>query len=311
MIASTTAKTTTQYRTFVGFRLLSGTLFSAGLAIACHQIMRGVGLQGRDTGQQMDFHPVEANLREMFRSLSVCRPGAEVREMNGLWIASLRAAFQMFNAVFLSLPVDDEPELLARLAHATQFMVARGLPWSFWICEDWLAAPLRKRVTKTCARNGLHLASEMPGMVTERLKPPTRELPSLDVRQVANERDRRAFCGIGSVCFRVPHGWFEEIFDFRMKDRGDFEAWVAYLNGEPIATAATVTTSGVIGIYNLAVLPGYQQRGYAETVMRHAALRASERYGLDRVVLQSTRQAIRLYERVGFSPVTRFLVFTS
>lgn len=259
----------------------------------------------------MDFHPVEANLREMFRSLAACRDRAEVKEADGVWIASLSAVFQMFNAVFLSAPVASEEEFQTRIALGSQFMMARGLPWSFWVCEEWLAAPVRKRCNKICARSGLQLASEMPGMGAERLQPPNRPLPNLDYFRVNNERERRAFCSIGSVCFHVPPGWFEEIFDRRMKDRRDFEAWVGYRNGEPIASAATVTTGSVIGVYNIAVLPAYRGRGYAEAVMRHAVAQASERTGLERVILQSTRQAFTMYERLGFSPFTRILVFTS
>jgi ribosomal protein S18 acetylase RimI-like enzyme len=259
----------------------------------------------------VDFHPVEANLREMFRSLADCRERAEVKETNGLWIASLAAAFQMFNAVFLCAPVAEEEEFQTRIATGAQFMMARGLPWSLWICEEWLAPHVRKRCAKICANSGLQLASEMPGMGTERLLRPERRLPTLEFRRVNNEQERRAFCALGSVCFHVPPGWFEEIFDRRMKDRRDFEAWIGYLNGEPIASAATVTTGGVIGVYNVAVLPAHRGRGYAETAMRYAVAQAHERTGLERVILQSTRQAIRMYERLGFSPFTRILVFTS
>jgi ribosomal protein S18 acetylase RimI-like enzyme len=269
------------------------------------------GVAGEAILGQMDFHPVEANLREMFRSLAECRERAEVKEAGGVWIANLSAAFQMFNAVFLSAPVSDEAELQARIAAGEQYMMARGLPWSLWICEEWLAGPVRRRCDKICARSGLQLASEMPGMAAERINRAERDLPGLEFRRVRNEQERRAFCGIGSVCFHVPHGWFEEIFDRRMKDRHNFEAWVGYLHGEPIATAATVTTGGVIGVYNVAVLPAYRHRGYAEAAMRHATAQAKDHTGLERVILQSTRQAVRMYELLGFSPVTRILVFTS
>jgi GNAT superfamily N-acetyltransferase len=190
-------------------------------------------------------------------------------------------------------------------------MMARGLPWSLWICEEWLAGPVRRRCARICAKSGLQLASEMPGMVAERLRLPERPLPSLDFRRVTNEHERRAFCSIGALCFHVPPGWFDEIFDRHMKDRPDFEAWVGYRHSEPVATAATVTTAGVIGLYNVAVLPPFRHCGYAEAAMRHSIEQASERTGLERVILQSTRQAIRMYERLGFSPVTRILVFTS
>lgn len=259
----------------------------------------------------MDFRCVEHNLRDMFRSLAAARSGAEVREARGVTVVSLGATFQMFNAVFLSAPVESEAEFQTRIAVGAQFMAARGLPWSLWVCDDWLAAPLRKRANRICAGTGLQLATDMPGMVLERLKDPERAVPELEVVRVISEPDRRAFCGIGSVCFHVPSDWFNEIFDERMKERSDFEGWVAYLHGEPVATAATVTTGGVIGLYNVAVLPDFRGRGYGEAVMRHAAGQARRKSGLDRVILQSTRQAIRMYERMGFSAVTRILVFTS
>jgi ribosomal protein S18 acetylase RimI-like enzyme len=259
----------------------------------------------------MDFHRIEENLREMFRSLAVSRLGAEVRETEGVTIVSLGAAFQMFNSVFLSTPVDDEMEFQRRIAVGARFMMAKGLPWSFWLCEDWLTARVRKRATAICAANGLHLASEMPGMAIERMKPSARKLPDLEYVRVTSERDRRDFCAIGSHCFHVPSSWFEEVFDSRMKDRPGFDAWQGYLRGEPVATAATVIHAGAIGLYNVAVTPEYRRRGYGEAVMRHAVEEARRRSGLDRVILQSTRQAVKMYERMGFSTVTRILAFAS
>jgi ribosomal protein S18 acetylase RimI-like enzyme len=273
--------------------------------------MRNLYPLSGDTGLAMDFHPVEQNLREMFRSASALRPSACLYESNGVWIASLGVTFQMFNTVFLCGPVESEAEFRQRIALGARFMAARGLPWSFWLCEDWLAPAVRRKAGKICEQNGLRLATEMPGMVTERMKPQTRGLPACDLMRVSNEAQRRDFCEIGSTCFRVPRGWFDEVFDHAMIRRNDFEAYIGYLRGVPVATAATVTSGGVIGVYNVAVLPEHQQQGYGEAVMRQAVQLARERTGLDRVILQSTRQAIRLYERIGFSAVTRILVFTS
>jgi hypothetical protein len=264
-----------------------------------------------DTGLAMDFHPVERNLREMFRSVSALRPSACLYESNGIWIACLGVAFQMFNTVFLNEHVESESDFRQRIAAGARFMSARGLPWSFWLCEDWLAPALRRKAAKICEQNGLRLASEMPGMVTERMRSPIRALPLFELTRVTSENQRRDFCGVGSTCFRVPRHWFEEVFDHGMIRRPDFEAYIGYRNGEPIASAATVTSNGVIGVYNVAVFPEYQNQGYGEAVMRRAVQLASERTGLDRVILQSTRQALRLYERIGFSAVTRILVFTS
>ena len=117
----------------------------------------------------MDFHPVEANLRESFRVLATGRPRGDVLELPGVSIASLGAAFQMFNAAFLNRPVDGVKDLECRLDLAQRHFRSRGLPWALWICEDWLDRSARRSLTQTCARFGLRLSSEMPGMMAERL----------------------------------------------------------------------------------------------------------------------------------------------
>ncbi len=247
----------------------------------------------------------------MFRVLASRRECGEVRELPGLTVASLGSSFQMFNAVFLSSPVADEADLLRRVTIAAVRMAAKGLPWAFWMCEEWLPYGLRRRAIKVLDRRGLHLASEMPGMVAESLRPAERPLPELKIRPVTGEAAREAFCQIGAQCFHVPLMWFEEIFDDQTPMRPEVSGWVGYFDGQPIATAATVEDSGVIGLYNLATLPEFRGNGYGETIMRYAIARAREKSGLEQTILQSTRQGLHLYERMGYRSVTRFLVFTS
>ena len=61
----------------------------------------------------------------------------------------------------------------------------------------------------------------------------------------------------------------------------------------------------------MATAPEYRQRGYGEAITRYAIDAAMRENGLSRVVLQSTSQGLRLYERMGFQPVTRVLVYNS
>jgi ribosomal protein S18 acetylase RimI-like enzyme len=166
-------------------------------------------------------------------------------------------------------------------------------------------------------------------MVTEKLRPPTRRLPEIDVRRVRDSRTGDDFRGIGSVCFHVPIAWFNEVFDQNcVWDR--FAAYVGYVDGEPVATAATVASGDivgagpdagrgpapqpggdVIGVYNVATLPDHRRRGYGEAVMRHALAEAERERPSRPVVLQSTNDGLRLYERMGFRTVARFSVYAS
>jgi ribosomal protein S18 acetylase RimI-like enzyme len=226
-------------------------------------------------------------------------------------IASLGVTFQMFNAAFPSEPVETRAALEDRLRASKNHFDSQALRWAFWICEDWLATDIRRKLSRTCETWGLRLSSDMPGMSVESIQRPTRKLPALDIRRVQSAQALDDFRGLGSTCFHVPLSWFSEVFDPGMATHRDFVCWVGYRDGLPVATAATVSAHGVIGLYNVATAPEYRHRGYGEAITRHAideALRSTE---ATRIVLQSTADGLSLYRRMGFQPVTRVLVYSS
>lgn len=259
----------------------------------------------------MDFHSIEQNLRQSFRVLAGSRERGEVREIGGLTIASLGATFQMFNAVFLNSYVQDEADLERRIALAKVHFTSRETEWAFWMCDSFLDRRLQRKAARVCARMGLKLASELPAMGAEVLLPPTRHLPRLEIRPVQDADARRAFCEIGAICFHVPLAWFEEVFDEKMQERSQFVPWLAFHQGEPVATAATVLTPDAVGVYNVGTLPEHRGRGIAEAIVRYAIERASVESGIIRTVLQSTSFGYDLYRRMGYRTAGQILVFTS
>ena len=184
-------------------------------------------------------------------------------------IASAGVTFQMFNAAFLSAPVASEAELARRIMLAALHFGSRGQEWAYWVCDEWLEGKARSKSRKIFERHGLRHSVDLPGMIAERVAPPDRPLPPVEVRRVRNSAGRDAFCGIGSACFHVPFQWFQEVFDNEsVWER--FASYVGYVDGEAVCTAATVIGCDAIGVYNVATLPDRQRLGYAEAVMRHA-----------------------------------------
>ena len=246
--------------------------------------------------------------------LAAGRPHADIAELEGVSIASLGAAFQMFNAAFLSGPVPSREDLDARIRSARDVFAGRGLAWAFWICEDWLERPVRRVLTRVFESHGLHAVAEMPAMVAEslreRLSRAWRPLPQLEVRRAECSKTMADFRAIGSVCFHVPAVWFGEVFDDSLPSR-PFTCWVAYRDSKPVATAATVVSHGAIGLYNVATMPDERGRGYAEVITRHAIVSAARESGLQRVILQSTALGERVYRRLGFREISRVVVFNS
>lgn len=258
------------------------------------------------------FQCVGNNLRDSFRVLAQGRPRGRVLELPGVSIASVGVAFQMFNAAFLSAPIESEAVLLERLGAAREFFESEGLRWSFWICEDWLTGTaVRRKLSRACDSAGLRLSSELPGLAAERLAAPSRPLPAMEARRVDSEATLHDFRAIGAACFHVPIPWFSEVFDATITTEHPFVCWVGYRDGAPVATAATVFAEEAIGVYNVATIPACRHRGYAEAITRHAIESAARRHKTTRVVLQSTSEGLRLYARIGFEPVTRVLVFNS
>jgi ribosomal protein S18 acetylase RimI-like enzyme len=264
---------------------------------------------------KVSFHVVADSLRQSFRILAAGRPRASVLELPGVSIASLGVTFQMFNAAFPNAPVETRTVLEERLRAAKSHFDSQGLRWALWICEDFLAASVRRKLSGTCDTLGLRLSSEMPGMAAERIRPPSRKLPALHIRRVDSPQTLDDFRALGSVCFHVPIAWFSEVFDAGITAEHPFVCWVGYREGEPVATAATVTANGAIGLYNIATSPDYRHRGYGEAITRHAIDAALGKTGSRddniHIVLQSTSLGFRLYERMGFQPVTRVLVYSS
>jgi len=256
------------------------------------------------------FEAVAENLRESFRIVAASRAQGEVRELPGVSIASAGVSFQMFNAAFLSGPVPTESHLSQRILMCSMQFNTRGLEWSFWVCEDWLEGRARRRVRQVFERHGMRRTAELPGMIAEKVNPPARPLPEMEVRRVGDGVTGDDFRAIGSVCFHVPIAWFNEVFDHdRVWER--FRGYIGYVDGTPVATAATIDCGGTIGVYNVATLPEYRRRGYGEAVMRCALEEAERERPARPVVLQSTAAGLRLYERMGFRTVARFSVYAS
>ena len=263
-----------------------------------------------DTGNLLDFSSVADNLRESFRVLASGRETGEVRELRGVSIASAGVAFQMFNAAFLSSPVASDAELEQRILLPSLHFQTRGMEWAYWVCEDWLESRVRSRSRKIFGKHGLHHSVDLPGMVAERLLPPLRPLPRLDVRRVCDPPTQEAFCSVGAVCFNVPLSWFREVFETNpVWER--FAGYVAYVGAEPVSTAAVVIQEGAAGVYNVATIPGHQRRGYGEAVMRHALEAAQREHGVEPSLLQSTRAGYALYLRMGYRTVTNVAVYSS
>ncbi len=256
-----------------------------------------------------DFEQMEANLRATLGVFALARPGGEAREIGGVWLVSSRVEYPMFNAATLTGPVASAAQLAARLECAEAHYAAQRLPWSVWLCTDWLSAGALEAVDKVCANAGLTFVARLPGMQAERVAPPRRPLPHMEFQRVSDRKTREGFTRLMCQAFGVPYFAAREIYESEGTWRGGLAGYVGWMDGAIITCAATLAGAGVVGVYAVGTLPPRQRHGYAEAVMRHALGDTRERCGIERTILQSSVAGYSLYVRMGYKTVTSYIVF--
>jgi ribosomal protein S18 acetylase RimI-like enzyme len=253
---------------------------------------------------------VAENLLEALRFFGTARADAEIRDLPGVSLIFCGLNYAAFNAALQARPIDGDAQELGNLIDVSaEHYDARGLRWTYWLCDDFLRPALRREAPRVFKRHGLRHLTEAPGMYADRLAPATRLLPVLNVRPVADESTRGAFAEVMSTAFEIPHSVSLSVYGAERAWQGTFEGYVGYANGRAVTTAATVIKGDVIGLYSVATLPQHRRLGFAEAIMRQVIREAQERRGVSRTVLQATSSGFGLYEAMGYRTVTSFNVF--
>ncbi len=94
-------------------------------------------------------------------------------------------------------------------------------------------------------------------------------------------------------CICNLHLWHKE-------GREDSFAYVGYVGGKAVTTAATFPAAGTISVAFVATLPEAHGKGYAEAVMRHAIAQGRQGMGLTRMTLHAWDMGRPLYHSMGF-----------
>ncbi|MEO7143868.1 MAG: GNAT family N-acetyltransferase [Bryobacteraceae bacterium] len=261
---------------------------------------------------EADFNVVERNLRCAMRFFGQASENGALREAPGVSLNFSGLNYSVFNSALLSAPVSAAGgDLQTRIGTAAAHFGSRGVRWSFWVCEDLLDRSIRRQAGKAFAAHRLHPFTEPPGMLAETIAPPTRRLPQIEFRRVTDPAGRLAFAHITCIAFEIPYHVAREVYEAERAWTGDYTGWIAYADGNPIATAATVIAGEAVGIYSVATLPPWRHKGYSEALLRSVLGEIRARTGLERTVLQSSKAGLQLYRKMGYRTVTTFTVYLS
>ena len=257
-----------------------------------------------------DVRIITDNLTEAMRFFGRARANGEVHEIPGVAVIYCGLDYAAFNAAVMSCPVSADAAALEQSIKApADYFETRNLRWSFWYCDDYIAKPLARRTHFLLEQHRMSELTDAPGMIAERLMPPTRTLLPIELRPVSDAVTRSAFAHITSIAFEVPWTVCREVYGSERAWHGSFRGFVGYVNGTAISSTAAVITEDVAGIYSVGTLPGHRGRGYAESLMRQVLAKIRDEAGVERTVLQSTRSGQHLYARMGYRQVTNYTVF--
>jgi ribosomal protein S18 acetylase RimI-like enzyme len=258
-----------------------------------------------------DYSIVERNLRAAMKFFGRASGTGDIKERDGVLLIDSGVGYSVFNIAMLTAPVSSAEMLAARIRTAAEHYNQRGTRWSMWLCEEMLDARVRPRVSTLFAGEGLRRLTDAPGMIAARLRPPERSLPAVESRRVNDATTRGDFAHITSLNFDIPFATCQIVYGNSGAWVHDYHGYVAYVRGAPVASAAVVIAEGSIGLYSVSTLMQFRHKGYAEALMRDVIRSYAEQTGLERTVLQATRLGYEMYLKMGYRPVSRFVVYMS
>jgi ribosomal protein S18 acetylase RimI-like enzyme len=255
-----------------------------------------------------DTRRAHLNLIDSSRQLFELDPGAEIEDEPG-WLLGAGSASHpaISNAASRRDDGADPGELLAR---AREFFGERGRGFSAW-CRS--GQDEDRDLLAAAGAAGLQFVYAMPEMtlgepVETPALPPGAELRRLATGEEAADYWRVATASYASLGF--PPEVFAGYTDHAGLLAGNVAAFLAYLEGEPVAIAMTIVSEGVAGIYWVGTLERARGMGLGRAVTA-AATNAGFELGAELASLQASPMGKPVYEAMGYETVFEYRLLTA
>lgn len=208
--------------------------------------------------------------------------------------------FPLVNEYFLTGPVEDRERLHEWVAGAVRFATKRRMPWMLAVSPEHLP----EGGNEVLSEHGLVPAMSTTYMTCGELLPPVQPLPAVELRPVRTAEEVGILSDLNCAAYAMPQELGRKAFaSTGMLDRGGYAA-LAYVDGEPVSTAAALFDHDCLNVACVATAAHQRRRGYAEATMRHVLEEASRRTGITRTVLHATPDGFPIYRRMGYQPST-------
>jgi ribosomal protein S18 acetylase RimI-like enzyme len=240
---------------------------------------------------------IRANMSDFFRhvSRSILEEGFENKKFTR-WYSPLPHPW--FNGVLSSAQFEEADD--AFVEETIQHFGSKQVDTFTW----WMEPPLKPSDWEpVLTKHGFGYSDSTPGMAVElqALKEPAETVPGLEVRVVADKESLHDWVKVFVNGYGLPSNWKDIVYNLWLALGIGFPMrnYLAYLNGEPVATSTVFYGGGVAGIYCVATLPEARGKGIGAAVTLKPLHNARE-LGYAIGVLQSSELGFNVYKRLGF-----------
>lgn len=192
-----------------------------------------------------------------------------------------------------------------------QAFAVRAAPMMWWVGPSTRPIGLGERLEA----HGLTRAGESSGLVVDLASVDQRRqaISRLTFATVTDEEGLAAWARTAARGFGFDDGLGATIKEMALQQcSSPFPRWrycLAYLDGQPVATAAIFLHAGIAGIYAVTTLADIRRRGFAAEIIR-AALREAGSLGYRYGVAQSIGKGFPLYRKIGFRPCMSWISYS-
>jgi predicted N-acetyltransferase YhbS len=222
-------------------------------------------------------------------------PGADVHDDPDCAWAVTDIAFPLCNSVMF--PRFDDATAEARVDEILAAGRERRVLQMWWTGPSTPAA-----VTAALEERGVALAERMPGMALA-LEGWTAPAPAGEIRRVRTPADAEMFGQVLAAGFGMPADVAVAITRAAGELHDDrFVDLLVMEDDRPVASASAIVARGVVGLYDVAVVPNEQRRGLG-TAVTVAALEAGRARGARHAILHSGAEGFGAYAKLGFETI--------
>ncbi|KOV81286.1 acetyltransferase [Nocardia sp. NRRL S-836] len=222
---------------------------------------------------------------------------ADVRDLPGVAVRWADCRFPFWNCVTLTEPGVDADLLARRFAEAADVMRAKEKAGFLWVFEDLAEGA---DLDELASRAGLEYAFSGTGMAGDLLPIPEPSHPELTFERVTTDDQLLAYADINSRAYGFEIEAGRDGIGGSALWKSGVHAYLGLRDGVPVTCAGAVETAGRLFVVLVATEPGWERRGYGETVTRKALYEAWRATGITRATLHATAAGAPVYPRIGF-----------